>query len=80
VARIIPFEEVVRARRRDRERREIAECVDILEQNLHLALRLFATAPQRDRPVRARQLRQLAEMLEYVVAGARLDEPERASR
>ena len=38
----------------------------ILEANLQLALHVFATAPAEEKPIRARQLRQLAELLEYV--------------
>jgi hypothetical protein len=69
VARIIPFEEVARSRRRDRTRRETEECAQIIEASLNLTLHQFATGPRQDRPVRARQIRQLAELLEYVVAG-----------
>jgi hypothetical protein len=69
LARIIPFEEVARSRRRDRTRRETEECAQIIEASLSLALNRFATGPREERPVRARQIRQLAELLEYVVAG-----------
>jgi hypothetical protein len=69
LARIIPFEEVARSRRRDRSRRETEECARIIEASLDLALNRFATGPRNERPVRARQIRQLAELLEYVVAG-----------
>jgi hypothetical protein len=69
VARIIPFEEVARSRRRDRARRETEECAAIIEASLNLTLHRFATGPREERPVRARQIRQLAELLEYVVAG-----------
>jgi hypothetical protein len=72
VAQIIPFEEVARSRRRDRARRETAECADIIEASLNLTLHLFATGPSDERPVRARQIRQLAELLEYVVVGPNL--------
>jgi len=40
--------------------------VPILEANIQLALHVFATAPIEEKPIRARQLRQLAELLEYV--------------
>ncbi len=66
MAQVIPIAEVVRARRRQREREYARVCLDIIEANLQLTLRLFATAPEADRPVRARQIRQLAELLEYV--------------
>jgi hypothetical protein len=69
VAQIIPFEEVARSRRRDRTRRETEECAEIIEASLKLTLEQYAGGPREDRPVRARQIRQLAELLEYVVAG-----------
>ena len=40
----------------------------ILELNLRYAVAGFSAATEADRPVRARQIRQLAELLEYVVA------------
>jgi hypothetical protein len=74
VAQIIPFEEVARSRRRDRTRRETEECAEIIEASLRLTLQQYETGPREDRPVRARQIRQLAELLEYVVAGPHTQE------
>lgn len=74
MAQIIPFEEVARSRRRDRTRRETQECAEIIEASLKLTLEQFSTGPVEDRPVRARQIRQLAELLEYVVAGPHTQE------
>jgi hypothetical protein len=68
VAEIISFEDVARARRRSAERETVAACVAIVEANLHLALRLFSSGPAAERPVRARQIRQLGEILEYMSA------------
>lgn len=70
MAEVISFNDIVRARRRARQQRETEACARILEANLRLALELFAHGPEADRPVRARQLRQLSELLEYVVAAA----------
>jgi hypothetical protein len=70
MAEVISFTDVVRARRRARQQRETEACVRIIEANLRLALELFSNAPDAERPVRARQLRQLSELLEYVVAAA----------
>jgi hypothetical protein len=67
MARVISFAEVVRARRREKEREHMGACVQILEANLRLVLHLFHTGPLEERPVRARQLRQLSELLEYAV-------------
>ena len=74
MAEIIPFEEIVRARRRAARRRETTACVEIVEANLKLALELYSSGPSEERPVRARQLRQLAELLEYIVAGEQMRE------
>jgi len=66
MAEVISIDQVVRDRRRARERAATEACIDILEANLQLALYLFSAAPERERPLRARQLRQLSELLEYV--------------
>lgn len=65
MADVISFAEVVRVRRRERERAAIDACIQILEANLHYALHLFASAPPEERELRARQIRQLGELLEY---------------
>lgn len=66
MAEIISFGQRASARRRAREQVATEACVQILEANLQLALQVFAAAPDVERPIRARQLRQLAELLEYV--------------
>ena len=66
MAEIISFGPRASARRRAREHAAAAACVPILEANIQLALHVFATAPIEEKPIRARQLRQLAELLEYV--------------
>lgn len=66
MADVISFNEIARDRRRARERAATEACIHILEANLQLTLHMFATAPERERPLRARQMRQLAELLEYV--------------
>jgi len=66
MADVISFIDVVRERRRARERAATEACLHILEANLHLALHLLAAGPEHERPVRARQIRQLGELLEYV--------------
>jgi hypothetical protein len=66
MADVISFSHVVRERRRARERAATEACVHLLEANLQLTLHLFATAPLDERAWRARQVRQLAELLEYV--------------
>jgi len=70
MAEVISFNDVVRARRRARRQRETEACVRIIEANLRLALELFSSAPDAERPVRARQVRQLSELLEYVATAA----------
>jgi hypothetical protein len=66
MADVISFSHVMRERRRARERAAAEACLHILEANLQLTLHLFAIGPQDERAVRARQIRQLAELLEYV--------------
>jgi hypothetical protein len=70
MADVISFAEIARDRRRARERAATEACLQLLEANLQLALQLFATASPPERPWRARQLRQLAELLEYVTHAA----------
>ena len=66
MADVISFSHVVSARRRARERAATEACIHILEANLRLALLLVNTGPSDERAVRARQIRQLGELLEYV--------------
>jgi hypothetical protein len=66
MADVISLPRVIRERRRARERAATEACVEILEANLRLTMHLFSAAPSEERPLRARQLRQLAELLEYV--------------
>jgi hypothetical protein len=68
MAEVISFNDVVRARRRSREREHSLICVAIVEASLQHTLSLMASAPASERPVRARQVRQLAELLEYIVS------------
>ena len=70
MADVISFRDIVRERRRARERATTEACVQLLEANLQLALHLFAGASADERPWRARQVRQLAELLEYVTRAA----------
>lgn len=70
MAEVISLTDIVAARRRAKQREHLASCIEILEGSLHETLRLFALATVNDRPVRARQVRQLAQLLEYVVRDA----------
>jgi hypothetical protein len=67
MAIVVPFQEIVRARRRARERDHIEQCIAIIEANLRLTLELFTTAPPDERPLYARRLRHLSGLLEYAV-------------
>jgi hypothetical protein len=66
MAEVISFAHVLRERRRARERATSEACMHILEANLQWTLHLFASGPEAERTLRARQIRQLAELLEYV--------------
>lgn len=70
MAEVISLPRVLRERRRARERAATEACIQILEANLQLTMHLFSTGPVDERPVRSRQLRQLAELLEYVTGAA----------
>ncbi|MFI5366680.1 MAG: hypothetical protein ACHQ4J_13770 [Candidatus Binatia bacterium] len=67
MAVIIPFQDIVRARRREAERACAERCVEIIELNLRLALERFDVAPAAERPLYARRVRQLGLLLEYAV-------------
>jgi hypothetical protein len=67
MAVIIPFQDIVRARRREEERACAERCVEIIELNLRLALEMFDAAPAAERPLYARRVRQLGVLLEYAV-------------
>ena len=67
MAEIIPFAEVVQARRRGQQRALTHQCITIIEANLQIALAAFAAASPGDRPHCARRIRLLGELLEYTV-------------
>ena len=67
MADVIPFQDIVRARRRQQERAYTERCIEILEATLHLALQMLETAAPQDRPLYARRIRKLSELLEYAV-------------
>ena len=66
MAEIVSLADAIRERRRAEQREQTEACVDILEASLQLVLRLFRGGPAAERKVRARQVRQLSELLEYV--------------
>ncbi len=67
MAVVIPFQEIVHARRRQQERACTERCIELIESTLRLALRMLDTAAPADRPLYARRVRQLGELLEYAV-------------
>jgi hypothetical protein len=67
MAVVVPFQDLVRARRRAEERACTERCIEIIETSLRLTLEVFETAPPAERPVHARRLRQLSSLLEYAV-------------
>ena len=64
---VVPFQDIVRARRREQERVCGERCIEIIELNLRLALEMFDHAPIAERPLYARRVRQLSALLEYAV-------------
>lgn len=67
MAVVVPFQDIVRARRRERERACTERCIDIIEASLRVTLDQFDAAPAEERPVYARRMRQLSALLEYTV-------------
>ncbi|MBI3786349.1 MAG: hypothetical protein HY270_23425 [Deltaproteobacteria bacterium] len=67
MAEIVPFQDIVRARRRHEQRLVAERCVEIIELNLRLSLELFDAADSRERAIHARRVRHLGELLEYAV-------------
>lgn len=67
MAVVIPFQDIVRARRRATEQATAERCVEIIELNLRLALERFDAAPAAERALHARRVRQLSLLLEYAV-------------
>ncbi len=63
---MIFIDDAVRARRRAQEREVTERCIEIVHLNLALALHRFKNGPEHERTVRARQVRQLGEVLEYI--------------
>jgi hypothetical protein len=62
---VVPFQEIVRARRRRREREHLRRCVELIEMNLALAWSEFDAALPEERPVHARRAQLLSDLLEY---------------
>ena len=67
MAEIVPFQDIVRARRREQERAIAERCVEIIEINLRWSLELFDAAAPQERETYARRVRHLGELLEYAV-------------
>jgi hypothetical protein len=67
MAVVVPFQDIVRARRREQERACTEQCIEIIEASLRLSLEMFDTASSSERPVYARRVRQLSALLEYAV-------------
>ncbi len=67
MAEVIRFADVVRVRRHARQREIVRQCVDLIELNLRVAVEAFAAAPWAERPLHARRIRLLGELLEYAL-------------
>lgn len=67
MAVIVPFQNLVQARRREDERQVNERCIEIIELNLRFSLALFEQATEHERVHYARRLRRLSELLEYAV-------------
>jgi hypothetical protein len=67
MAVVIPFQDIVRARRRAQERACAQRCVEIIELNLRLTLEQFEAAAPAEQAVYARRVRHLSALLDYAV-------------
>jgi len=67
VAVVVPFEDIVQARRRRQEHLYGERCIELIELNLRLAIEQFDAAAVDERPLFARRIRQLGALLEYAV-------------
>jgi len=67
MAVVVPFEDIVRARRRAQEHARTERCIEIIESSLRLTLELFDAATEPERRLYARRIRQLSALLEYAV-------------
>jgi hypothetical protein len=67
MAEIIAFADIVAARRRAYSQACTQACIDLIEVNLRLALEHFVAADLAERPLRARRIRVLSELLEYAL-------------
>jgi hypothetical protein len=67
MAEIIPFADLVRARRRERDRETARQCLQLIELNLRLAVDQFGVARSSDRAIWARRIRVLGELLDYAL-------------
>ena len=67
MATILPFEDIVRARRRQRQHAQLERCIEIIELNLRYTLDQFHEADGEDRALQARRLRHLSALLAYAV-------------
>jgi hypothetical protein len=67
MAVVVPFQDIVRARRREQERVYTEECIEIIEASLRLSLEMFDNALPDERSLHARRIRRLSGLLEYAV-------------
>jgi hypothetical protein len=67
MAEVISFADIVRARRRQRERACAQRCIEIIELSLEYAVEMFDVAPPAERALYARRIRQLSDLLDYAV-------------
>jgi hypothetical protein len=66
MAEVISFRDGARSVRRRRQQDLSRRCAELIELNLRLAVELYSAAADEEKPVRAQQVRRLAELLEYV--------------
>ncbi|HYD50274.1 MAG TPA: hypothetical protein VEB21_18090 [Terriglobales bacterium] len=65
MAEIIPFEDVVRSRRRRRERENLQRCLELLRLNLDYCELLQLDCDEPERTIHRRRTEQLAALIDY---------------
>lgn len=65
MAEVIPFDDIVRSRRRRRERESLQRCLELFQLNLEYCALMLENAPLSERPVYVRRIEQLTALIEY---------------
>ncbi len=65
MAEIIHIQQILQARRKQREQEYLCRCVELIGESLRVQLSEFELAPDGEKPLRAAKIRKLGELMEY---------------